>query len=614
VDDDLNLGDLSLACAWALVDGLVRGGVRDACLSPGSRSTPIALALARHPSIQLHVHLDERSSGFFAVGLANASRRPVIIACTSGTAAAEFLPAIVEASRSRVPLLVLTADRPPRLRGTGANQTIDQVGLYGSYVRECLDLPVPETPGQEAWWAQSALQALEATRSDPVGPVHVNCPFDEPLTPSPGVTLPPPYDDHLELPRRPEAALTDDEADRLAGMVSGARGAVVIGGWPGALDGEASYWSQTLDWPVIAEPGSGARRPEESLAAGQALLGSSAWVEAHRPDVVIQVGATPTSRASQAFVASTERLIVADRWHPDSDPQRQASWRLAVDADALQEALADRPVERNGGFGYLGSAPEDPQELWARRLQPAPSEWTSAWRDSDLAARSALDGFLDGIDEPFEPRIARDVAAWIPDRGTLFVGNSSPIRDLDLAMVPRADLRIFANRGASGIDGLVSTALGIAMAGPLSGRADIPLGPTVAVLGDLSVQYDIGALLWAGRSGVDLVVVVVANGGGEIFSLLPQRELPEHQELFVTPNRIDLASVCAAADVGYVRLDQAAALTPALDDAVRAGGLQVVEAIVDPVRALELRVGLRAKIDAALAEPAPRSPPDATER
>ncbi|HEY6566485.1 MAG TPA: 2-succinyl-5-enolpyruvyl-6-hydroxy-3-cyclohexene-1-carboxylic-acid synthase [Actinomycetota bacterium] len=582
MDDELNLGDLSLACAWALVDGLVRGGVRDACLSPGSRSTPIALALARHPSIQLHVHLDERSSGFFAVGLANASRRPVIIACTSGTAAAEFLPAIVEASRSRVPLLALTADRPPRLRGTGANQTIDQVGLYGGYVRECLDLPVPETPGQEAWWAQSALQALEATRSDPVGPVHLNCPFDEPLTPSPGATLPPPNDDPLELPRRAEAALTDEEADRLAGMVSGARGAVVIGGWPGDLTGEASYWSQSLGWPVIAEPtGGGARRPEESLAAGQTVLGDMAWVGRHRPDLVIQVGATPTSRATQAFIAGAERLIVADRWHPDSDPDRQASWRLAVDADVLREAL-----ER-------------------QRLRPADDDWTRAWADADRAARSALDRFLDGVDEPFEPRIARDIAAWIPERGTLFVGNSTPIRDLDLAMAPRDGLRVMANRGASGIDGLVSTALGIASAGPRSGPADTTPGPTVALLGDLSVQYDIGALLWAGRAGVDLVVVVVANGGGEIFSLLPQRQLPEHRELFVTPHQVDLASVCAAADVGYAQLDQAAALTPALDDAVRAGGLQVVEVVVDPVRALELRTELQASIDAALAGSAP---------
>ena len=200
VADTVHLGDLSLACAWALVDELVQGGVGEACLSPGSRSTPIALALARHPGVRLHIHLDERSSAFFALGLAKASRRPVIIACTSGTAAAEFLPALVEASRSRMPLLALTADRPPRLRGTGANQTIDQVGLYGGYVRECLDLPVPETPGQEAWWGQSARQALEASRTDPAGPVHVNCPFDEPLSPTPDVALPPPA--HGVSPRR----------------------------------------------------------------------------------------------------------------------------------------------------------------------------------------------------------------------------------------------------------------------------------------------------------------------------------------------------------------------------------------------------------------------------
>ncbi len=357
-----------------------------------------------------------------------------------------------------------------------------------------------------------------------------------------------------------------------------------------------------MGWPVIVEPtGGGARRPEESLAAGQALLGSAAWIEAHRPDVVIQVGATPTSRAAQAFVASAERLIVADRWHPDSDPERQASWRLAVDADALRQALADRPIDQGGEIGFLSTdPPEDEEAFWASRLLPPPVDWTRAWAEADLAARAAMDGFLDAIDEPFEPRIARDVAAWIPDRGTLFVGNSTPIRDLDLAMTPRGDLRVMANRGASGIDGLVSTALGIATAGPLSGRTDTAPGPTVALLGDLSVQYDVGALLWAGRSGVDLVIVVVANGGGEIFSLLPQRDLPEHRELFVTPNRVDLASVCAAADVGFARLDRAAALTPALDDAARAGGLQVVEVVVDPVRALALRAELRATIDAAL--------------
>ncbi len=586
--DTVHLGDLSLACAWALVDELVQGGVGEACLSPGSRSTPIALALARHPGVRLHMHLDERSSAFFALGLAKASRRPVIIACTSGTAAAEFLPALVEASRSRMPLLALTADRPPRLRGTGANQTIDQVGLYGGYVRECLDLPVPETPGQEAWWGQSARQALEASRTDPTGPVHVNCPFDEPLSPTPDVALPPPAhgvsppatwpgDRQALAPDRPAAELTAEEGDRLDDMVSGARGAVVMGDWEGDLAGDASYWAQTLGWPIVAEPiAGGARQPQLSLAAGQALLGDAGWIERHRPEVVIQVGATPTTRATQSFVAGPERLIVADRLHPDSDPERNAAWRLAVDADALRHALT------------------------GHRLQPAPVGWTDDWREADLLARAALDRFLDDFDRPFEPRIARDVAAWIPEHGTLFVGNSTPVRDLDLTMEPRTGVRVLANRGASGIDGLVSTALGIATADPREDPTEGARGSTVALLGDLSFLYDSGALLWAGRDGADLVIVVVRNGGGEVFSSLPQRELPEHRDLFVTPHGLDLSSLCTAAGVGHARVDRAASLVPALDDAAGAGGLRVVEVIVDPLLASRLRIDLRDAIADAL--------------
>ncbi|HVF08677.1 MAG TPA: 2-succinyl-5-enolpyruvyl-6-hydroxy-3-cyclohexene-1-carboxylic-acid synthase, partial [Actinomycetota bacterium] len=439
----MGVAELNLECAWALVDGLVAGGVRHACLSPGSRSTSLALALARHPDVELHVHLDERSSAFFAVGLSRATRAPVAIACTSGTAAAEFLPAVVEASQSRVPLVVLTADRPPLLRGTGANQTIDQIGLYGSYVRGALDLPVPETTGQDAWWRQAAREALEATRSDPVGPVHVNCPFEEPLSPSSDVVLPAPTGERLDLSTRPEAELTEEEADRLAELVSGARGAVVFGGWPGELSDEARFWSQQLGWPVIAEPTSTARVPDWSLAAGLALIGDDTWIAGHTPEVVIQLGAVPTSRVTQAFVASAERLVVADRWHLDADPQRHSSWRLAVDADALQRALADRPVDQHGAVVWVGARPSEGEagDLPAHRLHPAPIGWTTAWREGDVRVRQAMDGFLDSIEEPFEPRIARDVAACIPDGGTLFVGNSTPIRDLDLAMAPRRGLR-----------------------------------------------------------------------------------------------------------------------------------------------------------------------------
>ena len=375
---------------------------------------------------------------------------------------------MVEASQSRLPLIVLTADRPPRLRGTGANQTIDQVGLYGGAAREDFDLPVPEAAGQEAWWRQAAREALEAAFGDPVGPVHVNCPFEEPLSPSRDVELPDPSGETLSISPRPEADVTAEESDRLAELVSGARGAVVLGASPDDLTDVAAWWSDALGWPVLAEPVSNARVPDGAMAAGQAMVADGAWSADHRPDLVIQLGATPTTRAMQAFVASAERLVVADRWHLDPDPERAATWRLAVDADVVTDVLHERPV----------------------RVQAAPDEWTSSWADADGKARAALDGYLDGIDDPFEPRIARDVAACVPDGGTLFVGNSTPVRDLDLAMAPRAGLRVLANRGASGVDGLVSTVLGVAAADG---------GPTVGLLGDLSYLYDLGAVVWNAR-------------------------------------------------------------------------------------------------------------------
>ncbi|MET1011967.1 MAG: 2-succinyl-5-enolpyruvyl-6-hydroxy-3-cyclohexene-1-carboxylic-acid synthase, partial [Actinomycetota bacterium] len=497
-------------------------------------------------------------------------------------------------SQARVPLVVLTADRPPRLRGTGANQTIVQPRLYGEYVRTSLDLPVPSTAGQEAWWRQAAREALEAMATDPTGPVHLNCPFEEPLTPT--MDTPPIGGDVVEepfaWPPRPTAELDPDEADRLAELVSGARGAVVFGGSPGHLSGEGRFWAELLGWPVLAEPTSGARQPESSLAAGQAVI-AGAWAEAHRPDVVIQFGASPTSRATQRFVASAEHLLVADRWHLDPDPDRVASWRLAVDPEALPNALAGRPVIQTGGIALTGRRSKDEiEESWRGRIHPAPLDWTTEWRAADERARYVLDESMDGWDEPFEPRIARDTASWIADAGRLFVGNSTPIRDLDLAMRPRANLTVMANRGASGIDGLVSTALGISVA-----REE----PVVALVGDLSFLHDAGAVLWNASRDVDLIVVVVNNGGGHVFSLLPQRDLPEHRELFVTPHTVDIGGLCGAAGAGHDRVERAPDLLPALDRAAGAGrGIRVVEVVVDAELGLRRRAELRTTVDAAL--------------
>lgn len=572
----MSLGDASLACAWALVDRLAAGGVRDACVSPGSRSTPLALALSRHPAVRVQVHLDERSSAFVALGIAKATTRPVVVATTSGTAAAELLPAVVEASQSRVPLIALTADRPPRLRGTGANQTIDQHGIFGRYVRAFEEPPVPADPTDADAWAETASRALAAIREGPAGPIHVNCSFDEPLTPADGL-VPAPRS-QASVDRAPEGSpvVSAEESDRFVELVSGRRGVLVVGGWPtNGISDVGRLWTDTMGWPVLAEPQSGARVPGWALSAGQSLLRDEPWLEAHRPEVVVQLGATPTSRATQALVASVPELVVADRFHLDPDPEGRATLRLHVDPQ-LPGAFHDRAFAQRSGEGEevialtkSAGSDVDVGTSWERRVRPAPDGWLEAWREADEVARHELDAALDGTDRIAEPRVARDLAAWIPDGGTLFVGNSSPVRDLDLAMAPRTGLRVLANRGASGIDGLVSTAFGIASA------AD---GPTYALLGDLSLIHDAGTLLWNGRRGIPLVLVVPNNGGGRVFERLPQRDLPEFQDLFLTPHDLDLGAIAGAADVHHQRVERADELLPALERAT--GGTSLLEVAV----------------------------------
>jgi 2-succinyl-5-enolpyruvyl-6-hydroxy-3-cyclohexene-1-carboxylate synthase len=596
----MGIGDVSLACAGALVDELVRAGVGAACLSPGSRSTALALALARHPSIRLEVHLDERSSAFVALGIARATDAPVIVACTSGTAAAELLPAVVEASRSRVPLVLLTADRPPRLRGTGANQTIDQVRLYGVHATY-LEPPVPSATDDVAVWRGAGRDAVEALRTTS-RPVHVDCAFEEPLMPTPGAALQEPTDP--ERWRAADGVGPDaDDVDRLPNEISERRGVVVVGGLPrGATERIDLRVFEDLGWPVIAEPVSGLRRPGV-LTAGQALIADPSWTSAHTPEVVLQFGATPTTRATQAFVASADRLIVVDRTHPDPDPERRASWRIEAEPGSVAGAVRARGVAqraRDGSLGITitttGEGVADPSAASIRdAIIPAPAGWLEAWRDADARARRALDATLDGWTQPSEIAIARDVARALADGGTLFVGNSTPIRDLDLAMEPRDGIRVLANRGASGIDGLISTAIGVASG---SGR------PTSALLGDLSTIHDLGALAWnARRIDLDLTLVVVNNGGGNIFSLLAHDRPPEHRRLFTTPHEIDVGAVCAAVGLPYRRVDAAAELRDALSQRTGVPSFRVIDVVVDPVADRERRDEVRAAVAAALHQP-----------
>ncbi|HEY7478483.1 MAG TPA: 2-succinyl-5-enolpyruvyl-6-hydroxy-3-cyclohexene-1-carboxylic-acid synthase [Actinomycetota bacterium] len=557
-------GDLNLRCAWALVDELVRAGVHHACLSPGSRSTPLALAIARHPEVEVHTYLDERASGFTALGLAKTRQRAVAIVCTSGTAAAELLPAVVEASQARVPLAILTADRPPRLRGTGANQTIDQAGLYGRFVRASLEPPVPASDEDEPGWASAGRDAIVAMTSLPIGPVHVNCPFDEPLTPG-SVDLPSPGP-RRERPPGPkpwEDRVTPEDVDRVAHAISGRRGVIVAGSRTWEDNGRVGHLAERLGWPMLAEPLSGLRRPGAALSAGQALLGARDWLDAHRPEVALQVGATPTARATQALVASAE-LIVVDVHNLDPDPEHHASVRVDAQPDDLVGAV-------------LG-----------RRVEPAPFGWLTEWEVADERARAALDRVLDGEPQPSGVGIARDLAAAIPAGGILLAGNSLPVRDLDLTMTPRDDLRVLGNRGASGIDGLVSTAIGAAA----SRR-----GSTYALLGDLAFVYDLGALGWAARHDPPgLTIVVVDNRGGRVFSDLPQRDLPEFEDLFLMPHEADLEALTLATGADHVSVRQASGLAVAVREP--ATGIRVVVVPVDP----EHDRSVRARIEEAVAQ------------
>ena len=544
-------GDIAFACMRELVDELHQGGVDAVCISPGSRSTPLVLAFARHGAFDVRVILDERSAAFFALGRARATGKPAALVCTSGTATANYLPAIVEASMSNVPMIVLTADRPPSLRGTGANQTIDQHQLYGGYVRMFMETGVPRAHAHAAkMWRTLARRAVETAQT---GPIHINMPFEEPLTPT-GAEV----DLGTTDPKPPQNLTTPSiNVESFRDLLLSERGAIVAG----QIDDDAqavAALAEHLGWPLIAEPLSGLRVPGDALSAGQALLGDDRFAEQHAPEAVLQFGRTPTSRATQRFVAAAARLgVIGER---PADPAKAAKQTLSAPEGAAARALIKLVSENDG-------------------------TWLKEWRDADAVARGALDTFLDGEKQPFEIRVARDVAAAVPDGTTLVVASSTPVRDLDFAMAPREGLRVIANRGASGIDGFVSTVLGVASAG----------SPTVALAGDLSVLHDAAGLLWVARRGEPVIFVVLNNKGGGIFDLLPSAALPENDALFATAHEIDLRALAAAAGIGYeTGTDLAAFLKEAPTTAT------LFEVPIDRARAVKRRKALKKAIASAL--------------
>jgi 2-succinyl-5-enolpyruvyl-6-hydroxy-3-cyclohexene-1-carboxylate synthase len=568
----------STALAEVLVDELVRGGCREAVVSPGSRSAPLAMALHAADAagrLRLHVRIDERSAGFLALGLAKASAAPVPVLTTSGTATANLHPAVLEAAEAGVPLVVLTADRPPELRATGANQTVGQLGLFGDAVRLFHEVGAPVAErGQHAYWRALVCRALAAATGvltrDP-GPVHLNVALREPLVPDGDPTWVEP------LAGRPDGTPwtrvvgppVPGPAPTLVPAGGPRRTLVLVGDAPAALGEAAVRLAEACGWPVLSEPSGNARSGPLAMAAGALLLADPAW-DRLRPDRVLVVGRPTLARPVQALLQDPR--VRVDVVTPT------ARW-----ADAARSAARVLPA-------LPTPPPADPHHAGLD------AEWLADWRTASAAAAHAVDAVLDELPAA-EPRVARDLLAALPAGALLVAGSSMPVRDLFVAGRPRTGVRVLANRGAAGIDGTVSTAVGAALAWQAAGG-----GPAFALLGDLTLLHDAnGLVLGPDEPRPDLTLVVLDNDGGAIFGLLEQGA-PEHaasfERVFGTPHGVDLAALCGATGTPLTRVSTAAeAVAAALDPRA---GLQVVQVRTDRRAVPGLQARLRAAVAAAV--------------
>jgi 2-succinyl-5-enolpyruvyl-6-hydroxy-3-cyclohexene-1-carboxylate synthase len=505
----------------AFVDELARCGLAGACTSPGSRSTPLVLTLARQPGLPTWSHVDERVAGFFAVGVGKQTGRPAAVACTSGTAAAHYLPAVIEAREARVPLIVLTADRPPELREVGAGQTIDQIKLYGDAAKWFFEVGTHRaTPERLLWIRQLAFRAYATAVGGRPGPVHLNFPLREPLVldePLPAVA-----DEPLVRSRRRAAPAAVD-------LEVGERAVIVAGrherndGLPEALAAAAA----ALGTPLLADPLSGARRGPAAVAHYDALLRDAGFAAAHRPEVVVRVGDLPTSKPLRQWLAGLEgvRQVAFDPEGAWQDP-----------AGVVTEVLDADPAAWAGAQGG----------------PPCACAWLDAWRAADAAA---ADGIAEALgDDLSEPGVARALAA-LPPEVTVFTASSMPVRDVETFWpVSDAPPRVLAHRGANGIDGTLAAAFGAAAAG----------ARVVVHLGDVALAHDLGALLCASRLGIGLTIVLVDNDGGGIFDFLPVATQHDAYEQHVaTPTGLDAERVAALFGLAYEQVTDLAAIREA---------------------------------------------------
>jgi len=558
------------------VDELARCGIEHAVTCPGSRNAPLLFTLVGERRIHSTSVIDERSAAFVALGIAKTSGRPVALTCTSGTAAANFLPALIEAREARVALIVLTADRPPELRDTGAGQAIDQLKLYGSAVKWFVEVGNHE-PGRATAIHHRALACrayLTAAGGRP-GPVHLNFSLREPLAPIAEQLDAAPWEGRAD--GQPWVRLVEPAPTALGPLVTSLasaiaatpRGAIVCGETAEEVAAPAARLAAAAGWPLLAEPTSGARCGTHDrshvVAHYDALLHDERFAAAHAPDLVIRIGDTPTSKPLRAWLSGGRQVVVDPHvaWH---EPTRVAETIVAAAAVATCDQLA----------GELERAAHAPA-----------TDWIRSWRAADALVPAALDKVAD----PFAPTIYAALADALPPNATIWLSSSMPIRDVETFFPQVATpLRFLANRGANGIDGVVSSALGAALAG----------ARVFLLIGELALLHDIGGLLAAKRHGVDLTIVCANNGGGGIFDFLPLAEHGDHrlyEEHIATPSEIDLARLAALVDLPHTLIKSASELRSILD----ATGLieiptGLIEIRTDRARDVELHRDLLADI------------------
>jgi 2-succinyl-5-enolpyruvyl-6-hydroxy-3-cyclohexene-1-carboxylate synthase len=543
------------ALASAFVEELARSGLRLALISPGSRSTPLAIALWRWPEIEAKVIVDERSAGFFALGAAQASREPVALLCTSGTALVNYHPAVVEADESGIPLVVLSADRPPELRGIGAGQTIDQIKSFGSSVRWFCEVGTHEADDSGLLHYRSvACRAVAAARGETrPGPVHLNLPWREPLAPvavEGAVTATDPLAlqgrldrpltavTHLDL--EPSPFLLDEVAGHIGNAISG----VIVAGRQ--LDPELreplAHLARVSGFPILADPTSqlrsGPHDRSHVVAAYDLLLREEHFARSVVPDLILRFGETPTSKPLRTWIAASGAdQIVVDPYGGWNEPTNQAAAILRADPTELASGWAARLEGLEG------------------RERPAPERWLEA----ETAAQAALAEALDGVTEISEPALHRALGAAHRDGDLVYTSSSMPIRDQEAFLAhAAADVLFLSNRGANGIDGLISSGIGAAQA---SGR------PTTVVSGDLGFLHDLGGLAALRDVSTPVRILVIDNDGGGIFHFLPQESAlggDEFEALLGTPRGVDVARAAALFDLPHRRLESLADLPEGL--------------------------------------------------